>query len=50
MTRTKRYTIYGAVVVAMVASIAVAGFIGPLVVSLVLEYMAHRQRRFVRKA
>ena len=42
--------IYGAVVVAMAGSIAILGIVGPLVVSLVLEYLAHRQRRSVRKA
>jgi len=42
--------IYGAVVVAMVGSIAVLGIVGPLVVSLALEYLAHRQRRSVPKA
>lgn len=42
--------IYGAVVVAMAGSIAILGIAGPLVVSLALEYLAHRQRRAVRKA
>ena len=50
MSRTKRYTIYGAVVVAMAASIAVAGIAGPLVVSVVLELMARRQRRTVQSS
>lgn len=45
MTRTKRYMIYTAVVVLMAASIAVAGFIGPIVVSLVLEALARRKKR-----
>ena len=49
MTRTKRYTIYGAVVVAMAASIAVAGFIGPLVVSLVLEALARRKGIYIKR-
>jgi hypothetical protein len=44
MTRTKRYMIYTAVVVLMAASIAVAGFIGPIVVSVALEVMARRKR------
>lgn len=42
--------IYGAVVVAMAASIALLGFVGPLVMSLMLEYLAHRHRRSVPKA
>ena len=42
--------IYGAVVVAMAGSIAILGIAGPLVVSLALEYLAHRQRRSVRRA
>lgn len=39
--------IYGAVVVAMAASIALLGFVGPLVVSLVLEYAARRKKRSI---
>ena len=50
MSRSKRYMIYGGVCLAMFGSIAVLGIAGPLVVSLVLEYLAHRQRRSVRKA
>jgi len=42
--------ICGGVCLAMAGSIAVLGIVGPLVVSLVLEYLAHRQRRSVRKA
>jgi uncharacterized protein YqgC (DUF456 family) len=42
--------ICGGVCLAMFGSIAVLGIVGPLVVSLVLEYLAHRQRRSVRKA
>jgi hypothetical protein len=34
----------------MAGSIAILGIAGPLVVSLVLEVCAHRQRRSVRKA
>ena len=40
----KKYLIYGAVVMAMLASIAIAGIFGPLIVSLVLECMARRKR------
>lgn len=42
--------ICGGVCLAMFGSIAILGIVGPLVVSLVLEYLAHRQRRSVRKA
>lgn len=50
MSKSKRYMIYGGVCLAMAGSIAILGIAGPLVVSLVLEYLAHRQRRSVRKA
>lgn len=40
----RRTAIYTAVVVLMAASIAVAGFIGSLVVSAVLEIAARRKR------
>ena len=42
--------ICGGVCLAMFGSIAILGIVGPLVVSLVLEYLAHRQRHSVRKA
>ena len=42
--------ICGGVCLAMAGSIAILGIVGPLVVSLALEYLAHRQRRSVRKA
>lgn len=42
--------ICGGVCLAMFGSIAILGIVGPLVVSLVLEYLAHRQRRSVRRA
>lgn len=42
--------ICGGVCLAMFGSIAILGIVGPLVVSLALEYLAHRQRRSVRKA
>ena len=42
--------ICGGVCLAMVGSIAILGIAGPLVVSLALEYLAHRQRRSVCKA
>lgn len=50
MSRSKRYMICGGVFLAMAGSIAILGIAGPFVVSLVLEYLAHRQRRSVRKA
>ena len=37
--------IYGGVCLAMFVSIAILGIVGPLVVSLVLEYMAHRKKK-----
>ena len=37
--------IYTAVVVLMATSITLMGFVGPLVVSLVLEYAARRHRQ-----
>lgn len=41
----RKAAIYIAVIVTMIASIFVAGFIGPIVVSLVLETMARRQKK-----
>ena len=41
----RRAAIYSAVVLLMAASIALIGFVGPLVVSLVLEYAARRHRK-----
>ena len=43
----RRAAIYTAVMVLMAASIAVAGFIGPLVVSAVLEIAARRKKRSI---
>ena len=40
----RRYMIYSAVIVAMAASIAVAGFIGPLLIGIGLECAAKRLR------
>ena len=37
--------IYGGVCLAMFGSIAILGIVGPLVVSLVLEYLAHRAKK-----
>ena len=37
--------IYGGVCLAMFVSIAILGIVGPLVVSLVLEYMVHREKK-----
>lgn len=45
----RRTSIYIAVIVAMIASIAVAGFIGPIVVSVALGYAEQRQRKSARK-
>ena len=45
MSKSKRYMIYGGVCLAMAGSIAILGIAGPLVVSLVLEYLAHRQKK-----
>lgn len=41
----KRYAIYGAVCLAMLISIAIAGFFGPLLVGMALEVMARRAKR-----
>ena len=41
----RRAAIYTAVVVLMAASIAVAGFIGPIVVSVALEYAARQKKK-----
>ena len=49
MSKSKRYMIYGGVCLAMAGSIAILGIVGPLVVSLVLEYLAHRQEKKQRK-
>lgn len=37
--------ICGGVCLAMFGSIAILGIVGPLVVSLVLEYMVHREKK-----
>ena len=45
----RRTSIYIAVIVAMVASIALLGFAGPIVVSVALGYAERRQRKSARK-
>lgn len=45
----RRTSIYIAVIVAMIASIAVAGFVGPIMVSVALGYAERRQRKSARK-
>ena len=43
----RRTSIYIAVIVAMIASIALLGFAGPIVVSVALEYAARRKKRSI---
>ena len=50
MSRSRGYAIYAAVCAAMIASIAVAGIFGPLIVSVCLELLAKRQQRKIRTA
>ena len=45
----RRAAIYSAVVLLMAASIAVAGFVGPIMVSVALGYAERRQRKSARK-
>ena len=45
----RRITIYTAVIVAMVASIAMLGFIGPIVVSVALDVMARRKGIYIKR-
>ena len=41
----RKYCIYITVTITMLGSIVIAGFFGPLVVSVFLEYMAKREKR-----
>lgn len=45
----RHITIYAVVIVAMAASIALLGFIGPIVVSVALDVMARRKGIYIKR-
>lgn len=49
MSKSKRYAIYAAVTVAMLTSIFVAGFFGPMIVGAALEFIARNQNNCLTK-